>query len=76
MAWMPFVNFETPLDICLPMVKFKVYIIDEVHMLSGSAFNALLEDFGRTTRSCDLFVMATTEVQKIPNTILVPLSAL
>ena len=49
--------------------KQKVYIIDEVHMLSTSAFNALL----KTTEEPPphvTFIMATTEVQKIPNTIL------
>ena len=47
----------------------KIYIIDEVHMLSTSAFNALL----KTTEEPPphvIFIMATTEVQKIPSTIL------
>ena len=49
--------------------RYKVYIIDEVHMLSGSAFNALLKTLEEPP-SHVVFVMATTEVQKIPNTIL------
>lgn len=48
---------------------FKLYIIDEVHMLSTSAFNALLKTLEEPP-SHVYFVMATTEVHKIPNTIL------
>jgi DNA polymerase-3 subunit gamma/tau len=47
----------------------KVYIIDEVHMLSTSAFNALLKTLEEPPPHV-LFMMATTEVQKIPATIL------
>jgi DNA polymerase-3 subunit gamma/tau len=46
--------------------KYKVYIIDEVHMLSSSAFNALLKTLEEPPDHV-LFVMATTEAQKIPN---------
>jgi DNA polymerase III subunit gamma/tau len=49
--------------------KFKLYIIDEVHMLSTSAFNALLKTLEEPPEHV-YFVMATTEVHKIPNTIL------
>ncbi len=49
--------------------KYKVYIIDEVHMLSTSAFNALLKTLEEPPPHV-VFVMATTEAQKIPNTIL------
>lgn len=49
--------------------RFKIYIIDEVHMLSGSAFNALLKTLEEPPDHV-IFVMATTEVQKIPTTIL------
>ncbi|MCB9073820.1 MAG: DNA polymerase III subunit gamma/tau, partial [Bdellovibrionaceae bacterium] len=49
--------------------KYKVYIIDEVHMLSTSAFNALLKTLEEPPAHV-VFILATTEVQKIPNTIL------
>jgi DNA polymerase III subunit gamma/tau len=49
--------------------KFKVYIIDEVHMLSTSAFNALLKTLEEPPAHV-VFIMATTEVHKIPQTIL------
>jgi len=49
--------------------KYKVYIIDEVHMLSQSAFNALLKTLEEPP-SHVVFIFATTEVHKIPNTIL------
>ncbi|MBK9292830.1 MAG: DNA polymerase III subunit gamma/tau [Oligoflexia bacterium] len=49
--------------------KFKVYIIDEVHMLSNSAFNALLKTLEEPPEHV-IFIFATTEVQKIPVTIL------
>ena len=49
--------------------KFKVYIIDEVHMLSQSAFNALLKTLEEPPAHV-VFVFATTELQKIPETIL------
>ncbi len=49
--------------------KYKVYIIDEVHMLSMSAFNALLKTLEEPPAHV-IFILATTEVQKIPATIL------
>ncbi|QGZ97894.1 DNA polymerase III subunit gamma/tau [Mycoplasma sp. NEAQ87857] len=49
--------------------RFKVYIIDEVHMLSKSAFNALLKTLEEPP-SHAIFILATTDVQKIPLTIL------
>lgn len=49
--------------------KYKVYIIDEVHMLSTGAFNALLKTLEEPP-SYVMFILATTEVQKIPITIL------
>jgi DNA polymerase-3 subunit gamma/tau len=49
--------------------KYKVYIIDEVHMLSTSAFNALLKTLEEPPEHV-VFIMATTEVHKIPQTIL------
>lgn len=49
--------------------KYKVYIIDEVHMLSKGAFNALLKTLEEPPNHL-LFILATTEPQKIPATIL------
>lgn len=49
--------------------KYKVYIIDEVHMLSAGAFNALLKTIEEPP-SYVIFILATTEVHKIPVTIL------
>ncbi len=48
--------------------KYKVYIIDEVHMLSKSAFNALLKIMEEPPRHV-IFIMATTDAQKVPATI-------
>lgn len=49
--------------------KFKVYIIDEVHMLTTEAFNALLKTLEEPPPHV-IFILATTEAQKIPATIL------
>ena len=49
--------------------KFKIYIIDEVHMLSKQAFNGLLKTLEEPPSSLK-FILATTEVRKIPVTIL------
>ncbi|MCX7675415.1 MAG: DNA polymerase III subunit gamma/tau, partial [Bdellovibrionaceae bacterium] len=49
--------------------RYKIYIIDEVHMLSQSAFNALLKTLEEPPAHV-VFIMATTEVHKIPLTIL------
>lgn len=51
------------------VAKYKVYIIDEVHMLSTGAFNALLKTLEEPPQHV-IFILATTEVQKIPLTIL------
>ena len=48
--------------------KYRVYIIDEAHMLSASAFNALLKIMEEPP-SCVLFILATTDMYKIPQTI-------
>ncbi len=48
--------------------KYKIYIIDEVHMLSTSAFNALLKTIEEPP-SYIIFIFATTELQKVPATI-------
>ncbi len=49
--------------------RFKVYIVDEVHMLSTAAFNALLKTLEEPP-SHAMFILATTEVHKIPATVL------
>ena len=51
------------------IAKYRVYIIDEVHMLSSGAFNALLKTLEEPPEHV-LFILATTEVQKLPATIL------
>lgn len=51
------------------LATFKVYIIDEVHMLSTGAFNALLKTLEEPTENV-VFILATTELHKIPATIL------
>jgi DNA polymerase-3 subunit gamma/tau len=51
------------------MLKKKVYIIDEVHMLSKASFNALLKIMEEPP-SYLTFILATTEVNKIPETII------
>src|SRR3954468_12927137 len=49
--------------------RYKVFIIDEVHMLSGSSFNALLKSIEEPPPHV-VFMMATTELDKIPDTVL------
>jgi DNA polymerase-3 subunit gamma/tau len=51
------------------MAKYKVYIIDEVHMLSNNAFNALLKTLEEPPAHVK-FIFATTEIKKVPITIL------
>ena len=50
-------------------LKYKVYIVDEVHMLSISAFNALLKTLEEPPAHA-IFILATTEINKIPLTVL------
>lgn len=50
-------------------LKYKVYIIDEVHMLSTSAFNALLKTLEEPPKHV-IFILATTEFNKIPATVI------
>lgn len=58
-------NIETlPFD-----SKYKIYILDEVHMLSKSAFNAFLKVLEEPPKHV-IFILATTEQQKIPETII------
>jgi DNA polymerase-3 subunit gamma/tau len=49
--------------------KYKIYIIDEVHMLSKGAFNALLKTLEEPPKHV-IFLLATTEINKVPDTIL------
>ena len=49
-------------------LTYRVYIIDEVHMMSGSAFNALLKTLEEPPAHV-VFILATTELQKLPSTI-------
>ena len=51
------------------MMKYRVYIIDEVHMLSTSAFNALLKTLEEPPAHV-IFILATTELQKLPATVI------
>ena len=51
------------------MLKYRVYIVDEVHMLSTSAFNALLKTLEEPP-SHVVFILATTELHKLPSTII------
>ena len=51
------------------LLKYKVYIVDEVHMLSTSAFNALLKTLEEPPAHA-IFILATTEINKIPATVL------
>ncbi len=50
------------------VLKYRVYIVDEVHMLSGSAFNALLKTLEEPPAHA-IFILATTELHKLPSTI-------
>ena len=50
------------------LLKYRVYIVDEVHMLSGSAFNALLKTLEEPP-SYVIFILATTELHELPATI-------
>ena len=52
-----------------PGYRYKIYIIDEVHMLSTAAFNALLKSLEEPPPNT-IFILATTEVHKIPETVL------
>jgi DNA polymerase III subunit gamma/tau len=51
------------------ILKYKIYIIDEVHMLSGGAFNALLKTLEEPPAHV-IFILATTEIHKVPQTII------
>jgi DNA polymerase-3 subunit gamma/tau len=51
------------------MGKYKIYIIDEVHMLTKDAFNALLKTLEEPPKNV-VFILATTEINKVPETII------
>lgn len=51
------------------VLKYKIYIIDEVHMLTNEAFNALLKTLEEPPKHV-IFIMATTDVHKVPVTVL------
>lgn len=62
-------EIRNKIDLVPSFSKFKVYIIDEVHMLTQGAFNALLKTLEEPPNHI-VFILATTEPHKIPNTIL------
>ncbi|MCL2059836.1 MAG: DNA polymerase III subunit gamma/tau, partial [Oscillospiraceae bacterium] len=61
-------NLRDLINYAPAQAKYKVYIIDEVHMLSGGAFNALLKTLEEPP-SYVIFILATTEPHKLPATI-------
>ncbi|HCM52296.1 TPA: DNA polymerase III subunit gamma/tau [Candidatus Saccharibacteria bacterium] len=61
-------NLRDKIHIVPTAAKFKVYIIDEVHMLTKEAFNALLKTLEEPPTHC-IFILATTEPHKLPETI-------
>lgn len=61
-------ELKSKVNIVPSKLKYKVYIIDEVHMLSDSAFNALLKTLEEPP-SYVIFILATTEFYKVPETI-------
>lgn len=62
-------DLREKIKLSAPEGKFKVYIIDEVHMLTTEAFNALLKTLEEPPKQV-VFILATTEAHKIPLTIL------
>lgn len=62
-------ELKSKINIVPSFLKYKIYIIDEVHMLSIGAFNALLKTLEEPP-SHVIFILATTEIQKVPTTIL------
>ena len=61
-------NLKNSVNLVPNSSKYKVYIIDEVHMLSTSAFNALLKTLEEPPKYV-IFILATTELYKVPETI-------
>ena len=62
-------DLRDKIDFAPSQGKYKIYIIDEVHMLSTAAFNALLKTLEEPPPHA-IFVLATTEIHKIPATVL------
>lgn len=62
-------NLRDSINLAPMKSKYKVYIIDEFHMLSKAAFNALLKTIEEPPEHA-IFILATTELQKVPVTIL------
>ncbi len=62
-------NLRDNINLAPMKSKYKVYIIDEFHMLSKAAFNALLKTIEEPPEHA-IFILATTELQKVPATIL------
>ena len=62
-------ELKSKINIVPTYLKYKVYIIDEVHMLSIGAFNALLKTLEEPPAHA-IFILATTEIHKVPATIL------
>lgn len=61
-------NLKDEISFTPAILKYRVYIIDEVHMMSGAAFNALLKTLEEPPQYV-LFILATTEFHKLPTTI-------
>lgn len=61
-------NLKDEIAFTPALLKYRVYIIDEVHMMSGAAFNALLKTLEEPP-SYVVFILATTEYNKLPTTI-------
>ena len=62
-------NLKEKIQVAPARLEYKVYIIDEVHMLTKDAFNALLKTLEEPPPHA-IFIFATTEIQKIPPTII------
>ncbi len=61
-------NLKDEINFTPALLKYRVYIIDEVHMMSGAAFNALLKTLEEPPTYV-VFILATTEYNKLPTTI-------
>ncbi len=61
-------NLKDEINFTPALLKYRVYIIDEVHMMSGAAFNALLKTLEEPPQYV-VFILATTEFHKLPTTI-------